>query len=108
HGLATGEELGLRHHRTTTSRVTTVAAPLLLRFQTRRALDGLRLCDVFDGTLPLARLVALSVVLVASAAATTSTARRRGIILLIVLRIAGVVSVATGPCRKRRDLRRVE
>src|SRR5690606_23533808 len=96
-GLAAREELGFGHDAAATARVAAVAATLLLRLQTRGALDALRLGD--DLYHPLAGLVAL---LVARRAAT-ATARRAVAPLVILLHL-----VIDRQRREQADVRRVE
>ncbi len=102
-GLPACEELGLGHDRTAATGVAAVTTALLLGLEARRALDRLRLGDVLDDPLALPRLVALLVALGAAAATTPPAPSPR--LLLVTLRCT---VVATGACRKRDDLRRVE
>ncbi|WP_411156031.1 hypothetical protein [Microbacterium sp. NIBRBAC000506063] len=57
--LAAGEELRLGDDRAATTRIAPVAAALALGLQAGGALDPLRLGDVLDDTLALARLALL-------------------------------------------------
>src|SRR5690606_7036040 len=116
HGLTAGQELGLRDDRDTpASLLTALATALLLRLQTRGALDGLHLVRRFGGLARLAHLDdgALGVVggglglapavtspaTAATAPAPAAVAARGTRVVVVVGRVVGVLRVLLGLLR---------
>jgi hypothetical protein len=109
--LAASEELGFGDHRATTTGVAAVTSALLLRFETRRALDALRLGNKF-GLRLLARLAHLhhgvrvgvsGARFLARAATRATTNVLRFVVLLVIpavdlvlLALLAAIIVATG------------
>ena len=107
-GLAAREELGLGHDRATAPGIATVAAALLLGLEPRRPLDRLRLGDVLDDTLTLARLIALIIPVRPAATAASATSGAGLLLGLVALGDPVEDALAAGSGRKRHDLGRVE
>ncbi len=101
--LATGEELGLGDDRAAAAGLAALAAALLLRLETRAALDGLRLVALLAGLADLrhgAGRVLLTLARAGAAAATTPAPARAaalGVVVLVVLGcVVGVVGATGG------------
>ena len=76
-GLAAGEELGLGHDGTAAAGLAPITTALLLRLETGRALDALRLGDELDGALARAGARAAELAGASDASSRGSGPRRR-------------------------------